>query len=123
MACYFSKVISAITKRGSSTSHKFNIFFGQCVFGESEEEQSVQKSCLFKSINHFYSLSTHDYIMKWLLMSTKEVKVEGGEGSVAEKTVVSFKKALKMRFLNHLIAIVNKNMLDQEIITNIPSLF
>ena len=53
--------------------------------------------------------------MKWLLMSTKEtVKMEEDEGKkVTEKTIVSFKKPLKMKFLNEVIKIVNKNMMDQ----------
>ena len=68
---------------------------------------------MFRSIKHFYSLSTHDYVMKWLLMSTKEtVKVEEEGGKVSEKTVVDFKKGLKMKFLNEIVRIVNKNELD-----------
>jgi hypothetical protein len=45
------------------------------------------------------------------------------DGKVTEKTIVNFRRPLKIQFLLELVRIVNKNLLEQEIISNIASLF
>lgn len=104
-------MISAITKRVTSTSHKYNPLLARWVFGEREEELS-ESSCLYKSIKHLYSLSTIEYVSKWLLLSSKEVEAVESDGKVTQKSVIKFRKSLKLNFLLELVSIINKNLLN-----------
>lgn len=115
--------MSAITKRVSSSTHKYNPIFSRWIFGANQEEDSVRDSALFKSIRHLYSLSTLDYVSKWLLVSSKETESVVEEGKTIQKTVINFRRPLKMKFLLELVKTVNKHLLEQEIISNIASLF
>jgi hypothetical protein len=68
-------------------------------------------------------MSTFDYIIKWLLISTKETVRYEEDGELVEKTMVNFRRAQKMKFMQELLRCVNKNEHDQETLSNIAVLF
>lgn len=61
----------AVTKRFTSPSHKYNPLLVRWILGEEETEERWREGALFKAIPHLYSLSTIDYILKWLTLNTK----------------------------------------------------
>jgi hypothetical protein len=67
--------MNAITKRVCSATHKYNPILSNYVFGNQNGTVSIEKSCLYKAVNHLYSLSMIDCIIRWLSISTK-VKIK-----------------------------------------------
>ena len=82
LASYFSRVLCAITKRVSSSNHKYNAYFSDKIFGYQDGESDRNRSSLYKAIMHLYSLTTIEYITKWLLISSKVKVREDMDGEI-----------------------------------------
>ncbi len=87
--------MSAITKRVFSATHKYNPVLSNYVFGNQNGIISIEKSCLYKAVNHLYSLSMIDCICRWLSISTKIKIKEEIDGEIFEKVVVDLKRNFK----------------------------
>jgi hypothetical protein len=115
LACYFGRVMTAITKRVSSVSHKYNGVFAEWVLGEG--------GALYRSSRHLYSLSTLDYVTKWLLLSSRRSIETEVDGEKIQRQEVQFRRREKLDFLLGLVEGVNTLSLDTDCQNNVSALF
>jgi hypothetical protein len=107
--------MTAITKRVSSVSHKYNGVFAEWVLGEG--------GALYRSSRHLYSLSTLDYVTKWLLLSSRRSIETEVDGEKIQRQEVQFRRREKLDFLLGLVEGVNTLSLDTDCQNNVSALF